>query len=195
MVVRISIYSGIARYKFIDNEKRPLILGYSRLIQQFDGFSFKSVSYYDVDFADQNVYHQHHHRIVLIIITSSSHYPHRYHIIITSSSSSSVQTLQQSGVTGIMCDTWWGIVEQQPQQYNFTGFDDDDDDYDDDDDVDGGFEGLLLRIRCCDRTTLSCNRCRYVQLAQIASSLGLKYQVQATDSNDSHVFKNNLEHS
>jgi beta-amylase len=36
-----------------------------------------------------------------------------------------------------MCDTWWGIVEQSPNQYNFTG---------------------------------------YVQLVNMAKSLGLQYQ-------------------
>ena len=32
------------------------------------------------------------------------------------------QTMQSIGVTGIMCDTWWGVVEQQPGQYNFTAY-------------------------------------------------------------------------
>ena len=45
--------------------------------------------------------------------------------------------MQNVGVTGIMCDTWWGVVEQQPQVYNFTA---------------------------------------YVQLVDMAASLGLKYQ-------------------
>ena len=30
--------------------------------------------------------------------------------------------MQNIGVTGIMCDTWWGVVEQQPGHYNFTAY-------------------------------------------------------------------------
>ena len=34
----------------------------------------------------------------------------------------SLQQLKSAGVTGIMGDTWWGLVEQAPQQYNFTAY-------------------------------------------------------------------------
>eukprot|EP00698_Gefionella_okellyi_P012059 TRINITY_DN3220_c0_g1_i2.p1 TRINITY_DN3220_c0_g1~~TRINITY_DN3220_c0_g1_i2.p1 ORF type:complete len:415 (-),score=75.70 TRINITY_DN3220_c0_g1_i2:1163-2407(-) len=32
------------------------------------------------------------------------------------------QQLKTGGVTGVMLDVWWGIVEQSPQQYNFSAY-------------------------------------------------------------------------
>jgi hypothetical protein len=37
-------------------------------------------------------------------------------------SSTSAQTMKSIGVTGIMMDVWWGIVEQNPQAYNFSAY-------------------------------------------------------------------------
>ncbi len=36
--------------------------------------------------------------------------------------SASLKQLKQGGVSGIMGDTWWGLVETAPQQYNFTAY-------------------------------------------------------------------------
>jgi len=33
-----------------------------------------------------------------------------------------LKTLKDMGVHGVMCDIWWGLVEQQPKQYDFTRY-------------------------------------------------------------------------
>jgi len=35
-----------------------------------------------------------------------------------------LQTLKNTGATGIMVDCWWGIVETSPKSYNFSGYSD-----------------------------------------------------------------------
>lgn len=33
-----------------------------------------------------------------------------------------LKTLQKAGVEGVMVDCWWGIVEQAPEQYDFSAY-------------------------------------------------------------------------
>lgn len=33
-----------------------------------------------------------------------------------------LQMLKDMGVHGVMCDVWWGLVEQQPKNYDFTRY-------------------------------------------------------------------------
>jgi hypothetical protein len=33
-----------------------------------------------------------------------------------------LHTLKQAGVEGVMVDVWWGIVERQPRQYDFSAY-------------------------------------------------------------------------